>query len=127
MTVEASLHELTLSQAARAVRARDVSPVELMQALLERAQSVDPHVQAWVTLDAERALAAARAAEEQLAQGGRLGPLHGVPFGAKDIFDTADLVTGAGFRAVQQPTAEPRCRGRGPTQERRGRPCRARW
>ncbi len=97
MTVEASLHELTLSQAARAVRARDVSPVELMQALLERAQSVDPHVQAWVTLDAERALAAARAAEEQLAQGGRLGPLHGVPFGAKDIFDTADLVTGAGF------------------------------
>jgi aspartyl-tRNA(Asn)/glutamyl-tRNA(Gln) amidotransferase subunit A len=97
MTVGISLHDLTLGQAALAIRAREVSPVELMQALLERAQTVDPRVQAWATLDAERALAAARDAEEQLIRGDSLGPLHGVPFGAKDIFDTADLVTGAGF------------------------------
>ncbi len=97
MTDGSRLHQLSLSQAARAIRAREVSPVELMQALLERAQTVDPQVQAWVTLDGERALAAARQAEDRLVQGDNLGRLHGVPFGAKDIFDTADLVTGAGF------------------------------
>jgi aspartyl-tRNA(Asn)/glutamyl-tRNA(Gln) amidotransferase subunit A len=97
VTIGTSLHELTLSQAARVIRAREVSPVDLMQSLLDRAQTVDSHVQAWATLDAERALAAARTAEEQLVRGDSLGPLHGVPFGAKDIFDTADLVTGADF------------------------------
>ncbi|MBV9596344.1 MAG: amidase [Chloroflexi bacterium] len=97
MTVGTNLHELTLSQAAAAIRVREISPVELVQALLERAHSVDPRVQAWVTLDAERALTAARAAESLLTGGADVGPLHGVPFGAKDIFDTADLATSAGF------------------------------
>jgi aspartyl-tRNA(Asn)/glutamyl-tRNA(Gln) amidotransferase subunit A len=97
VTVGTHLYELTLTQAARSIQARDVSPVELLQALLDRAQSVDPQVQAWATLDPERALAAAQAAEAQLRGGAALGPLHGVPFGAKDIFDTADLVTSAGF------------------------------
>jgi aspartyl-tRNA(Asn)/glutamyl-tRNA(Gln) amidotransferase subunit A len=97
MTVGTTLHELTLRQAATAIRAREVSPVDLMRALLERAQTVDPLVQAWVTLDADRALSAARRAEQELVSGASLGPLHGVPFGAKDIFDTADLETGAGF------------------------------
>jgi aspartyl-tRNA(Asn)/glutamyl-tRNA(Gln) amidotransferase subunit A len=97
VTVETSLHELTSTEAARAIRAREVSPTELMQALLERAQRVDPLVQAWATLDAERALAGARAAEDALVSGVDLGPLHGVPFGAKDIFDSAGLVTAAGF------------------------------
>ncbi|MBV9581190.1 MAG: amidase [Chloroflexi bacterium] len=97
MTVGTNLYELTLSQAAAAIHARDVSPVELVQSLVERAQSVDPRVQAWVRLDPERALTAARAAEAEVARGASLGPLHGVPFGAKDIFDTADLATSAGF------------------------------
>jgi aspartyl-tRNA(Asn)/glutamyl-tRNA(Gln) amidotransferase subunit A len=97
MTVGTSLQELTFSEAARAIRAGEVSPVELVQALLERARSVDPHVEAWVTLDSERALAAARVAENQLRDGQSVGPLHGVPFGAKDIYDTADLATSAGF------------------------------
>jgi aspartyl-tRNA(Asn)/glutamyl-tRNA(Gln) amidotransferase subunit A len=97
MTVGTRLHELTLSQAARVIRTREVSPVDLMRTLLERAQTVDPHVQAWTTLDAERALDAARRAEEHLARSDSVGPFHGVPFGAKDIFDTADLVTGASF------------------------------
>jgi aspartyl-tRNA(Asn)/glutamyl-tRNA(Gln) amidotransferase subunit A len=93
-----ALHELTAAQAARLIRARDVSPVELVEKLLTRAADVDPRVQAWVHLDPDRALAAARAAEEVVSAGAELPALHGVPFGAKDIFDSAGLVTAAGFR-----------------------------
>ena len=92
-----ALHELTASDAARLIRSRQLSPVELVQALLDRAGALDPRVQAWVRLDSDRALEAARAAEQAVAGGPELGLLHGVPFGAKDIFDTADLVTSAGF------------------------------
>lgn len=114
--MSSALHELTLSQAARAIRTRDISPVELVEALLRRAESVDPRVQAWATLDGERALAAARTAEGLAGRDG-VGALHGVPFGAKDIFDTADLVTSAGFapyaNRVPSHDAEPVARLKG--------------
>jgi aspartyl-tRNA(Asn)/glutamyl-tRNA(Gln) amidotransferase subunit A len=111
-----ALHELTAGQAARLIRARQLSPVELVEALLSRAASVDPRVQAWVTLDADRALAAARSAEQALGSNANLGPLHGVPFGAKDIFDSADLATAGGFppyaSRVPARDAEPVARAR---------------
>jgi aspartyl-tRNA(Asn)/glutamyl-tRNA(Gln) amidotransferase subunit A len=98
MTSQATtIHSLTAAQAAELVRAREVSPVELVQKLLERAAAVDPRVHAWVRLDEEGALGAARDAEQAVMAGGDLGPLHGVPFGAKDIFDSAGLVTAGGF------------------------------
>jgi aspartyl-tRNA(Asn)/glutamyl-tRNA(Gln) amidotransferase subunit A len=75
--------------------------VELVQALLDRADAVDGRVQAWETLDGEQALAAARSAE-RVPPGADLGPLHGVPFGVKDIFDTAGLRTAAGFGPFDQ-------------------------
>jgi Asp-tRNA(Asn)/Glu-tRNA(Gln) amidotransferase A subunit family amidase len=87
-----SLHELTATDAVRLIRAREISPADLVEALLERAAAVDPRVQAWARLDAEGALAAARAPDESSL------PLAGVPFGAKDIFDSANLVTSAGFQ-----------------------------
>ena len=93
-----ALHELSAADAARLIRARELSPVELVQALLARAAAVDQRVPAWVTLDAERALAAAQAAEQALAADPDLPALHGVPFGAKDIFDSAGLPTAASFR-----------------------------
>ena len=93
-----ALHELSAAQAARLIRSRDISPVELVEQLLARANDVDSRVQAWVTLDGDRALAAARAAGQLAASGSELPPLHGVPFGAKDIFDSAGLTTSAGFR-----------------------------
>jgi aspartyl-tRNA(Asn)/glutamyl-tRNA(Gln) amidotransferase subunit A len=95
------LHELAAVQAAALIRRRELSPVELVQALLERADAVDGRVQAWETLDGERALAAARAAEK-VPSGAELGSLHGVPFGVKDIFDTAGLRTAAGFGPFDQ-------------------------
>jgi len=91
------LHELSASQAARLIRDRQVSPVELVTALLSRAAAIEGQVQAWTTLDSERALVAARMAEQTLTTSRDVGPVHGVPFGAKDIFDTAGLVTAGGF------------------------------
>jgi aspartyl-tRNA(Asn)/glutamyl-tRNA(Gln) amidotransferase subunit A len=103
MAEATALHELTAAQAAELIRIRNVSPVELVEALLERARSIDGQVRAWETLDGERALAAARAAEKALREHPEgIGPLHGVPFGAKDIFDTADLRTSAGFAPFEK-------------------------
>jgi aspartyl-tRNA(Asn)/glutamyl-tRNA(Gln) amidotransferase subunit A len=93
----ASLHALTATTAAALIRSREISPVELVDALLARAADVDPQVLAWQLLDADGARAAARAAEETARQGGDLPPLLGVPFGAKDIYDTAGLVSAGGF------------------------------
>ena len=109
-----ALHELTAAQAARLIRAREVSPVDLVQALLARSADIDQRLQAWVRLDAERALAAAHAAEQALVAGAELPALHGVAFGAKDIFDSAGLATSAGFRPFSSRTpstdAEPLAR-----------------
>ena len=104
------LHELTVAEAARLIRGGQLSPVELVEHLVARAEDVDSRVQAWETLDATRALATARTAEALVREddAASLGPLHGVPFGAKDIFDTAGLRTSAGFRPYMQrvPTAD---------------------
>jgi aspartyl-tRNA(Asn)/glutamyl-tRNA(Gln) amidotransferase subunit A len=93
-----ALHDLTAAQAARLIRHREVSPVELVEKLLARAAELDPSVQAWVSLDPERALAAARTAEHAAQHGVDLPALHGVPFGAKDIYDSFGIRTSAGFR-----------------------------
>ena len=93
-----ALHELTAGQAARLIKQRQLSPVELVQHLLDRAEAIGPRVQAWQLLDPDGALHAARAAEQLAVHDSPdLPPLHGVPFGAKDIFDTAGLATTASF------------------------------
>jgi aspartyl-tRNA(Asn)/glutamyl-tRNA(Gln) amidotransferase subunit A len=103
MAEATALHELTAAQAAELIRIRSVSPVELVEALLERVRSIDGQVRAWERLDGERALAAARAAEKALrGHPEGIGPLHGVPFGAKDVLDTAGLRTSAGFAPFEK-------------------------
>ncbi len=87
-------YELTLTEAAAAIREHRLSPVELTQSLLDRIARLEPRLSAWATLVPEQALEAARKAEA--AHGG--GLLHGVPFGAKDIFDTAGIRTAAGSK-----------------------------
>src|SRR5262245_12995081 len=92
------LHELTATETARLIRDREVSPVELVDQLADRATRLDPLLRVWETLDVDGARRAAQTAEAQMARGvDVLGALHGVPFGAKDIFDTAGLRTSAGF------------------------------
>ncbi|MFE2538876.1 amidase [Actinacidiphila glaucinigra] len=83
------------TELAELIRAGKVSSVEVVQAHLDRIEATNPRLNAIVTL-ADGALEAARAADEELAAGGETGPLHGVPFTAKDSFDTAGVLTQRG-------------------------------
>lgn len=80
---------------AELIRTKDVSPVEIMRAHLDRIEAVNGDVNAIVTV-ADSALEAARRAEAAVLSGGELGPLHGVPFTAKDSIDTAGVLTQRG-------------------------------
>ncbi|SEO95730.1 aspartyl-tRNA(Asn)/glutamyl-tRNA(Gln) amidotransferase subunit A [Methylobacterium sp. ap11] len=77
------------------VRTKQISPVEVVRAHLDRIEAVDPKVNAIVTV-AAGALAAAKQAEAAVMAGGELGPLHGVPFTVKDSIDTAGVMTQRG-------------------------------
>ena len=83
----------SLAEAAQAVRTRSVSPVELTRACLDRIQRVDPVVHAFVSVDTEGALDAARAAEREIKTGRHRGPLHGIPIAIKDNYDTIGVST----------------------------------
>src|ERR1700694_5341482 len=80
---------------AELIRAREVSPVEVVQAHLDRFKAVNPKINAIVTV-ADEALNAAKAAEAAAMSGEQLGPLHGVPFTVKDSIDTAGVLTQRG-------------------------------
>jgi amidase len=82
---------------AELIRNRVVSSVEVVQAFLQRMEEVNPTINAVVVLSRERAIEEARAADAALADGHVLGPLHGVPFTAKDVFETADVETSVGI------------------------------
>jgi aspartyl-tRNA(Asn)/glutamyl-tRNA(Gln) amidotransferase subunit A len=85
------LTRLSLVDAASAVRRGELSPVELTEAYLARIEAVDPGVHAYLTVTAARARDDARRAEQEIAAGRYLGPLHGMPIGLKDLFDTAGI------------------------------------
>ena len=87
------LHWLGVAEAARAIAQRELSPVDLTKALLDRIHRLDPKLHAFIRLDGDAAMAAAKGAEAEIAAGRRRGPLHGVPVGIKDIFDVAGLPT----------------------------------
>ena len=77
----------------RRIGARQLSPVELLDACIARIESLNPHVNAICATDFERARVAARAAETAVLRGDALGPLHGLPLGVKDLQDTEGLLT----------------------------------
>ena len=87
--------ELTVAQAAGAIRRGELSPVALMESLLGRIRELEPSLKAWVTLEPEVALEAAHRAERALQGGDPVGLLHGVPVGIKDIYYTAGVRTTA--------------------------------
>jgi Asp-tRNA(Asn)/Glu-tRNA(Gln) amidotransferase A subunit family amidase len=87
------LNWLSASDATRAIRDGALSSEELVAACLARVREADAGVEAWAFLDPEHALSQARALDKHRRDGGALGPLHGVPVGIKDIFDTSDMPT----------------------------------
>jgi amidase len=90
---EEPLHWRSAREIARAIRDRELSAREVVTAHLERIEEVNPRLNAIVTLDGERALAAADEADARAAGGVSLGPLHGLPVAVKDLEDTAGMRT----------------------------------
>ena len=87
---------LTLAEAAADLREGRITSAELVGDCLKRIEEVDAEVQAWAFLDRDHAREQAEAADLHRKQGKALGPLHGVPIGIKDIFDTGDMPTELG-------------------------------
>lgn len=86
---------LTVQEAAAALRARELSSLELTRALIERADRLEPQVQSFITRTPEQALAAASRADAAFAVGVDRGPMQGIPFAVKDILSTDDAPTTA--------------------------------
>jgi aspartyl-tRNA(Asn)/glutamyl-tRNA(Gln) amidotransferase subunit A len=87
------LVRLSAAELGARIAARDVSPVDIVTAVLARIEALQPSLNAFITICAEDALAAAREAERMVMRGAALGPLHGVPFAVKDLVNTAGVRT----------------------------------
>ncbi|HEX6855251.1 MAG TPA: Asp-tRNA(Asn)/Glu-tRNA(Gln) amidotransferase subunit GatA [Streptosporangiaceae bacterium] len=99
--MDGELTRQTAAGLAAAMAAGEVSAVEVTQAHLDRITAVDGRVKAFLHVAAERALAAARAVDDQRAAGAPLGPLAGVPIAHKDVFTTADMPTTCGSKILE--------------------------
>jgi len=93
---DTALNTLSAGAAAAAIAGGDITSEALVKACLDRIETRDALVCAWVHLDANLAITEARKADGARSAGQTLGPLHGVPVGIKDIFDTADMPTQCG-------------------------------
>ncbi len=87
------LHYLSIADASRLIVSKELSPVELTRAYLERIEALDSRLHAYITVTAELAMDQARAAEQEIASQGPRSPMHGIPFALKDIYDTAGIPT----------------------------------
>jgi len=94
------LHWATMAELGRMVATKQVSPVEVVRTYLERISGLDPTVRAFITVSADAALEAARAAESVLMAGHPVGPLHGVPWAPKDLYSTKGLRTTGGSKIL---------------------------
>ncbi|WP_030668784.1 Asp-tRNA(Asn)/Glu-tRNA(Gln) amidotransferase GatCAB subunit A [Streptomyces rimosus] len=91
-------YRLSLTEAARLIANRSLSPVELTASVLDRAEAVEPKLGAYVSVAREAALRSAAEAEREIAAGQLRGPLHGVPVALKDLIDVAGVPTTASSR-----------------------------
>ncbi|MGZ5138364.1 MAG: amidase [Burkholderiales bacterium] len=96
----ADLHYLSAAEQSKLVRHRDLSPVDLVRAYLERIERYDSKLRAYITVCAEQALAEAKQAEAEIGAGNYRGPLHGLAFGVKDQLCTKDVKTTLGSRIL---------------------------
>jgi aspartyl-tRNA(Asn)/glutamyl-tRNA(Gln) amidotransferase subunit A len=105
------LTNLSIDEASARIAARELSPVDLTRAYLERIERIDKKINAYITVTAEQALTQARALEAELAAGKRRGPLHGIPLALKDNMDTAGIRTTAASAVYEDrvPTEDAEC------------------
>src|SRR5690242_8010314 len=97
----AELKKLTLASAASLIRRKEISPVELTEAVLHRIQGLNERMRPFITVTADAAVRSARGAERELAEGKNVGALHGVPISLKDLYDTKGIRTTAGSRVFE--------------------------
>jgi len=99
------------TEVARLIKGREISPVEVMEAVLARTELLQPKINAFCTICAEEALKAAREAESAVMKGKSLGPLHGVPFSVKDLVWTKGVRTTFGSHILENfiPGADAPC------------------
>jgi aspartyl-tRNA(Asn)/glutamyl-tRNA(Gln) amidotransferase subunit A len=92
----------SMTELARMIATKEVSPVDVVRAHLDRISALDGRLHAYITVCADAALDAARAAEAALAAGAAPGPLHGVPYALKDLFETAGVRTTGGSKILAE-------------------------
>ena len=98
---DGGLHFQTLAEVARRIAARELSPVDLTQRLLDRIHTIDPTLTSFATVMHEQALADARAATQEIEAGRYRGPLHGVPLAVKDLCYTKGVRTMGGSAVLK--------------------------
>jgi aspartyl-tRNA(Asn)/glutamyl-tRNA(Gln) amidotransferase subunit A len=100
--------DLNISEAAELLRKKEISPVDLTTACLDRIELLNPLLNAFITVTDESAMAQARVAEAEIQRGEWRGPLHGIPIGLKDLIDTAGVRTtcGSALFAGRVPTED---------------------
>jgi aspartyl-tRNA(Asn)/glutamyl-tRNA(Gln) amidotransferase subunit A len=96
----------TIAQASTAIRAKQISPLELTQICLRRIAAIDPQINAFITITAESALDEARSATDEIARGEYRGSLHGIPLAIKDLFDVRGVATTAGSPLLKDNVAQ---------------------
>lgn len=96
---------LSVAEAGRAFRKRELSPLDLTRHLLERIERFDPQCHAFIRVTRDAALEQAAAAEEEMAAGKFRGPMHGIPYALKDIVDVAGLPTTCHSKILADSTA----------------------
>jgi aspartyl-tRNA(Asn)/glutamyl-tRNA(Gln) amidotransferase subunit A len=94
------LHYLSIAELSELIRTRKLSPVELTRALLDRIALFEPQLNAFIALTADLALSHAKSAEAEISRGDYRGPLHGIPFALKDIYNTQGIPTTGGSKVA---------------------------
>lgn len=94
------LHTLTISQAHKMLKSKEISAVELTKAVLDRIDEVEPQIEAFITVTRDQALDQAQKADQSIAQGD-ISPLTGIPLGIKDVLCTKGVPTTCGSRVLE--------------------------
>src|SRR3954468_18876281 len=95
------VHFFTLAEASELIRAKKLSPLEYTETLIKRIETFEPQLSAFITRTFDLARTQARAAEADIAAGKYRGPLHGIPFALKDIYDTKGILTSGGSKVCK--------------------------